>query len=143
MPAYLKLGDLKGDVQDARYKGWIAIESVNLGSDPPGGTASGGRGKQFHPRVTIVMRTGSLSPALFLLTAQGQPIKPVAVIIDNGQPGGAFGLQMENVFMTSYQTGSGSKGDGVPMDSFTLEASSLTQVTGAALGSLTNPSGHP
>jgi type VI secretion system secreted protein Hcp len=141
MPAYLKLGDIKGDVQDARYKDWIAIESMQFGTNSlrPTGLGNGrereGRDKQFFRDISISMRSSSVSPKLMEATAKGRTFAPVIIVLDDGQPDGARGFKLENVMISSYQVG-GSKGGDVPMDAFTLNTTSITVVTGAELKAL-------
>lgn len=141
MPVYLKLGDIKGDAQDARYKGWIRLESVNFGSglrmtNPGAGTSRGEREREpVFSSVGATITSGSISIALFGAAARGKSLGKAVIVFDDGRPGDPRGFEMENTLISSYNIGSTSAGQ-VPMDAFSLDGSNLRTLTGAELKAL-------
>jgi type VI protein secretion system component Hcp len=141
MPAYLKLGDIKGNVQDARYKGWIAAESVQLPQNAAATGMSGSRGKQFHSDVTVTMASRSPNPVILRAALEGGHFSPTIIVFDHRGADGAMGLKLEDVMISGHQFSSG-QGDR-PTESMTLNFSSMTFVTGAELKALIDSSASP
>ena len=138
MPIYLKLGDFKGDVQDARYKGWIQLESANLGKGLPvtgrtGGTGgTGGSGTSIQEPVIVTMLSGSITVKLVQLAGQGKAIPEAVIVLDHGDKG-TLTITMKDVFITNYQFGAAGGGGSLPTDTFTLAPLSITFEHGPAL----------
>ncbi len=146
MPAYLKLENLSGDVKDARYRGWIELESVNFGPPNAGRASSRATNREVKSSTTstvlATIRAGGVTVDLLQATVEGTPLGKAIIVLDNGQPGGTRGFVMENALLSSYQLG-GSRGDALPMVSFSLDGFDLTLLTEAQLSEILKPAASP
>jgi type VI secretion system secreted protein Hcp len=77
--AYLQLGDIKGESQDDKHKGWIEVQGVHWGVSQPRATAvstAGGHtsGKADVHEVVFDKLADIASPVLFQTCAMGKTI---------------------------------------------------------------------
>jgi type VI secretion system secreted protein Hcp len=145
MPAYLKIGDIKGEVQDARYKGWIALESVSFGSNRPQGRVSGTE-RVFHfvSDIGITMMSGKPTAKMVQAATEGRHLGDVIIVLDGGgDPERDYALVLKDVVITSYQSGPPGQGSTLPIDSFSLNATKVTYVYGAEVKSLQEKTPEP
>lgn len=122
--AYLKIDGIEGESRDDKHRNQIEIESFSWGESNFASAASGGGGaagkvtmNDFH----FVMKVSKASPKLFLACATGEHFPEAVLSISKA---GAEQIdylywKLSDCLVTSYQT-SGSSGDIVPTDSFSL-----------------------
>ena len=99
MPAYMKLGDIKGESQDARYPGWIEIQSWSN----PGAVLRGGP----TDNLDVSKSTDAASPDILRAATAGKPFPEVLLVYEHAEPGKSTGLRLINVFVTGYSVSSG------------------------------------
>ena len=122
---FLKVGDLKGESEDAEFKEHIQIESFSFGetqSGTQGFGGGGGAGKVQMQDFHFVMKLNSASPFLFDACAQGEHFKKATLHCRKAGKGQQVFLiwEMEDVLVSSYQTGGSGGGDIVPIDQVSL-----------------------
>jgi type VI secretion system secreted protein Hcp len=105
---------------------WIEVDSFSWGESHTGsssGGAGGGAGKVQMQDFVITKRLDKASPKLMEACASGQHLPAVQLDMvakdGNGKQQQYMIVKMENVLISSYQTG-GSSGDTVPMESISL-----------------------
>ncbi|MEW6604192.1 MAG: type VI secretion system tube protein Hcp [Thermoproteota archaeon] len=124
---YLKIDGIEGESTDARHMGEIEVLSwswgeANAGVASRAGGGGGGVGKvnmqDFH--FTAVM--SKASPKLFEACAAGQHIKEAVLIARKagGDQQEYLKITLNDVLISSYQTGGSSGDGGIPVDSFSL-----------------------
>ena len=140
---FLKLEGIEGEAQDARHKGEIEIISFNFGVTQSGGTASGGgtgAGKVVFSDTHFSMSASKASPKLMLACATGQHISSATFFIH--RPGGDtnvyYKVVLQDVLVTSYQSGGSESGDIVPTDQFSLNFGQIKFEYTARDGSVTS-----
>ena len=140
-PAYMKLGDIKGEATDKDHKDWIIIDSMSspvsaaelresptrqsTGRDVASGQASGKReaasglptGKRQHKPFVVTKSVDKASPKLAELCAKGEVIPKVEI------GDGATTYKLHDVIITSV-TPSNSSGS-VPMETLSLNYSKI------------------
>jgi type VI secretion system secreted protein Hcp len=122
---FLNLSGIKGEAQDAVYKGWIDIYSWSFGATQSGsgGHIGGGSGagKVNMHDITVSKRTDTSSCDLFLKCANGKHYDEVDIVSRKAgeKPLEFLKIKMTQVLVTSYQLG-GSHGDDTPTESITL-----------------------
>ena len=127
---FLKIQEAPGESQADGHKGEIDIESFSWGETQQGTGAMGGGGgagkaqaQDFH----FVSKMSKASPVLFIHCATGQHFK-TAVLTARKAGGGQqeyLKITMEEVLVSSYQTGGSAQGDIVPTDQFSLNFAKL------------------
>lgn len=129
--AYLKLGDLNGESTDARFKGWIPVESFSLGQSNAGGGGSGGvqQNSTYLTEITVTKNSDRTSADLMKAIAMGQHFDH-AILCIMGMPGGTVGsaLLMESVLIAGLNF-SGGGGGSRPMESLLLNFRTMTRGT--------------
>lgn len=127
MPAYMKLGDIKGESQDARYPGWLVISSWSSSqsrgqiSSVPGGYAD---------YLAVTKGTDSASPFIFMAANAGTHFKEVVLVQESATPGKSFGIRLRDGFISSYSV---SSGGAQPMESLSLNFKSMEYLQEADL----------
>src|SRR5262249_48173153 len=125
---FLILDGIKGETEDAKMKpkGAIDVESWSWGENQTGTHAAGGGGgdgkvamQPFH----FVMSVSKTSPELILACAEGRHIKSAGLICRKcGKDQQEFySIKMEDILVSSYQTGGSSHSDLVPSDQISLD----------------------
>jgi type VI secretion system secreted protein Hcp len=121
---FLKLQGIDGESTDDRHKGTIEIMSFSWGMSQQGSTnggGGGGAGKVVFQDLHMSTKVSKASPKLMLACATGQHIPEVVFFVH--RPGGDtqdyIKVTLEDVLVSSYQT-SGSAGDSIPTDQFSL-----------------------
>ena len=122
---FLNLSGIKGEAQDAVYKGWIDIYSWSFGATQggSGGHVGGGSGagKVNMHDITVTKRTDTSSADLFLKCANGKHYDEATIVSRKAgeKPLEFLKIKLTQVLVTSYQLG-GSHGDDTPTESITL-----------------------
>jgi type VI secretion system secreted protein Hcp len=115
---FLKLDGISGAVTDKQHKDDIEISSFsfgvsNAGTQSSGGGGGAGAGKVSFQSFKIVKNVDKSSPLLLQALSTGKHIK-LAELIFARKAGGTqrdyLYLKLDNVMVSSYQTGGSSKG---------------------------------
>jgi type VI secretion system secreted protein Hcp len=120
---FLMLDGIKGESSDDKHKGEIDIESFSWGLAQTGSGSRGtgsGTGKVDISDITIQKLVDKSSPTLQLSCANGKHITKGKITVRKAgeNPLEYFTIDLESVFISSYQIG-GSNG-GVPSESIAL-----------------------
>lgn len=124
--SFLKLGDIKGEANDAKHKGEIEVYSFHWGvtNTGMGGHGSGGGSGKCHvAEFVITKKVDCASPVLFLNCATGLHIKEGTFVVRK-----AGGTQLEylkikltDVLVSSVRPGGSAHGaDDVPLEEVSL-----------------------
>ena len=127
---FLKLDQIDGESQDAKYSKWIQIESWSFGATQGGSFAYGGGGgagkvqmQDFH----FVMKLNRATPKLLELCAIGKHL-PFAHLICRKAGGNQeefLKIKFSDCLVSSYQTGGSGGADVIPMDQISLNFSKI------------------
>jgi type VI secretion system secreted protein Hcp len=123
---FLKLeGNFEGESQDSKHKGEIDIESWSWGATQAGthgGGGGGGAGKVVMQDFHFVMKVNKVSPKLMLACSDGEHIKKATLTCRKaGKDAQEFlKVTMEDLLVSSYQTGGSGHSDIVPTDQISL-----------------------
>jgi type VI secretion system secreted protein Hcp len=122
---FAKIGDIKGESLDDKHKDEIDVMSFSWGLTQTGSISAGGGGgagkaqfQDFH----FTSNTSKASPKLFLACATGEHIKEATITVRKAGGRGQqefLVIKMNDVLVSSYQTGGSSGGD-VPTDQLSL-----------------------
>ena len=119
---FLLIEGIDGESTDREHRGELEIESFSWGATNSGTSTGGGGGagkvqlQDFH----FVVKHTSASPQLFLACATGEHLrKAVLTVRKAGSRDDFYVIQMEDLLVSSFQTG-GSSGADVPMDQVSL-----------------------
>jgi type VI secretion system secreted protein Hcp len=115
---FLKIGDIKGESQDAKHKDEIVVASWTWGLAQSGTTLSGagaGAGKVLLQALVFTHAIDKASPNLMKACAKGQHIRDATLSVHKGggQPQDYLIIKMTDVLVNAVQTGmqSGQTGD--------------------------------
>jgi type VI secretion system secreted protein Hcp len=126
---FLKIGDVKGESKDDKYKDWIQVESVsygivNHGSHGVGG--GGGTGKADFQDIHITKAVDKATADLSMHCATGEHFKDAQIIFrksgDGGKPLDYLKIKLTEVSVTSIQS-SGGGGNNIVHESLSLNFS--------------------
>ena len=122
---FLKIGDIKGESTDDKHKDEIEVMSYSWGLSQSGTLAFGGgagAGKVQFQDFHFTSSLSKASPLLFLGCATGEHIKDAVLTARrSGEERQEFlVIKMNDILISSYQTGGSSGSDAVPTDSFSL-----------------------
>jgi type VI secretion system secreted protein Hcp len=117
---FIKFDGIKGESTDAKHKDEVDVESWSWGETHvagPGG-GGGGAGKVSMQDFHFVMRLNSASIGLMKACATGQHIKGATLSARKAgkEQQEYLVIKMDDVLITSYQTGASEGGDIVPTD---------------------------
>jgi type VI secretion system secreted protein Hcp len=116
---FLKIDGIDGDSSAHKHKGEIELLSFSWGitnktSSTGGG---GGAGKPVVQDFVIVKSMGASSPQLMEKCCSGQHIPSVSLTLSSKESKQDYlKIKLEDVLISSYQTGGGGAGGSVPMD---------------------------
>ena len=122
---FLKIDGIDGESRDDKHKNEIEIESWSWGATQTGTLAAGGGGgagkvqfQDFH-FTTLISKA---SPSLFLRCATGEHIKSATLTARKSgeNPQEFMHIKMEDVLISSYQTGGSSGSSIVPTDQVSM-----------------------
>ncbi len=129
MPAaYLKLGDLKGESSDARFKGWIPVESYSIDQIRGVGGGGGGSQQSFSKAgdMSVTKLHDRTSPDLMNAASKGLHFDH-AILCRMGMPEGMVGsaFLMDSIIISgiSFQSDTGAMR---PMESLSLNFRTMT-----------------
>ena len=136
MPYYMKFEGIEGPVK-GKYKGWIELESCQLGThrhltDPTGrGTNRDADSPQLS-EIVITKLQDAASTGLYLGSLWGEGKKVTIVFVhDNDVP--YLTLELENTLISNfYVSGHGGDGQNKPLETVSLNFSAITYNTKAA-----------
>jgi len=127
---FLKIDDIKGESLDDKHKDEIQLESWSWGETQGGAHSSGGGGgggkvvmQDFH----FVQKANKASPFLFVNCAAGQHIKKA--VLTCRKAGGTqqdfLIITMEDLLVSSFQTGGSAAGESIPTEQVSLNFSKI------------------
>ena len=121
----LEIDGIKGESNDDKHKGTIEIDSFSWGETNTGAHASGsggGAGKVSFQDIHFTTGVNKSSPLLALACATGQHIKKATLFVrkQGGEQQDYYTLTMEDLLVSSYQSGGSSHGSSIPTDQFSL-----------------------
>ena len=124
---FIKIGDIKGESQDDKYKGsdgWINIMSFSWGISNSSDTHTGGGGgvgKASFSDLSVMKSVDLASPKLALLCANGKHIADSFLVVrkQGEKPLEYYKIKMSEGLISSFQH-SGSDGGGLPTESISL-----------------------
>ena len=127
MPAFINLGDIKGEATDDKHKDWIIIQSMSspiYRSIPEGAKdAQRTKGETTLGDIVVVRELDKSSTKLQEACANGTFFKKVDVhfffILGNSQEP-YLKYELENVIVSSYSFHGNSAGDPLPSEEITL-----------------------
>lgn len=130
--AYLKLGELNGESTDARYKGWIPVESFSFDQAQRGGAGSGHGDSARGTDISVTKFTDRTSTDIMKAVTMGLHFDH-AIICMMGKPEGMVGsaILMDDVYITGVQFSGGAGGESKPMESVSLNFTKITMGTAA------------
>lgn len=121
----LEIDGIKGESQDSKHKETIEVESFSWGVSNAGSHAAGtggGAGKASFQDIHFTSTVGKASPNLALSCASGKHIsKAVLYVRKQGETQqDYYVVTMEDLLVSSYQSGDAAGGGSVPTDQFSL-----------------------
>ena len=117
--AYLQIGDIKGESQDDKHKGWIEVKNVSWGVTQPRATSvstAGGHtsGRADVHEVSFDKLADIASPVLFQTCAAGKTIPKAKFEFFRADGDGSrvkyFEIELENVMLSNVLPNSGDGG---------------------------------
>lgn len=128
---FLKIEGIPGESTDKKHAGEIDVESWSWGESNTGTAAfggGGGAGKVSMQDFHFVTRLSKASPVLFLNCATGKHLKEATLTCRKAGGGQQefLTVKMEDVLISSYQTGGSGQSDIVPMDQVSLNFAKIT-----------------
>ncbi|HEY5313171.1 MAG TPA: type VI secretion system tube protein Hcp [Pirellulales bacterium] len=122
---FLKIDGIDGESKDDAHQGEIDVQSWSWGetqSGTFGGGGGGGAGKVSMQDFHFVMTMNKASTKLFLASATGQHIDSAVLTCRKAgtDPQEFLTITMEDVLVSSYQTGGSASGSLVPTDQISL-----------------------
>lgn len=125
---FLRIKDIKGESKDAKHKDEIDILSFNFGvsnGTTPGSGGGGGEGagRAMFDVFHFTMKVNQASPKLFLAVAQGKHIPEALLTVrrtSNKEQQEYLMWKLQDVIVSSYQTGGHVQNDPIPTESFSL-----------------------
>jgi len=121
----LEIDGIKGESQDSKHKDTIEIESFSWGASNSGSHASGGgggAGKASFQDLRFTANVSKASPTLMLKCATGEHIKKAVLHVRKQGKGQQefYTITLEDLLVSSYQSGDSTGGNPVPTDQFSL-----------------------
>lgn len=119
LDAYLLIGDIKGESQDEKHKGWVEVTNVSWGVTQPRATSvstAGGHtsGRADVHEVSFDKLADLASPVLFQTCAAGKTIPKAKLEFFRADGDGTrvkyFEIELDNVMISSVHPNSGDGG---------------------------------
>lgn len=113
---FLKLDDVDGESQHKGHEKWIEVYSWSWGITNPA------RGRTLVEDLRIVKRTDIASPFLLDGACAGEHFKKAVLVVSKAEEGQEefYKVTLEDVLITSYQTGGSSVGDAVAAENLSM-----------------------
>jgi type VI secretion system secreted protein Hcp len=128
-PAYMKLGDIKGEATDTDHKDWILIESWSWGESNPGYVGVPTSEKANFQDLSVTKRVDKATPKLMLACASGQQITSGTLVFTTRAPGTDnepyLKYELKDVLISSFQHGGGAADGSLPTESVSLNFSKI------------------
>ncbi|TCR64329.1 type VI secretion system tube protein Hcp [Bosea sp. BK604] len=121
----LEIDGIEGESNDSKHKNTIEIQSFSWGASNPGSAAAGGgggAGKVSFQDLHFTSSVNKSSPKLMLHAANGKHLKKAVLFVrkHGGKQEEFYTITLEDLIVSSYQSG-GSEGSGaLPVDQFSL-----------------------
>jgi type VI secretion system secreted protein Hcp len=121
----LEIDGIKGESHDSKHKDTIEIESFSWGASHPGSFSSGGgggTGKVSFQDLHFVTPVNKASPLVAKACATGQHIKKAVLFVRKagGKQEEFYKVTIEDILVSSYQSGGHGGSGQVPTDQFSL-----------------------
>lgn len=121
----LEIDGIKGESGDSKHPGTIEINSFSWGATNSGshsGGGGGGAGKVHFQDVHFTTHVNIASPKLLLACASGQHIKKAVLYVrkQGKDQHDYYKVTLEDLLVSSYQSGGHEGGDSRPTDQFSL-----------------------
>jgi type VI secretion system secreted protein Hcp len=121
----LEIDGIKGESKDSKHKETIEVDSFSWGVNNAGSHASGaggGAGKASFQDMHFTATVGKASPNLALSCAQGKHIKKAVLFVRKagGDQKDYYVITLEDLLVSSYQSGDAAGGSSIPTDQFSL-----------------------
>ncbi|HEV7326441.1 MAG TPA: type VI secretion system tube protein Hcp [Bosea sp. (in: a-proteobacteria)] len=141
----LEIDGIKGESNDAKHKETIEIESFSWGVSNSGSHAAGsggGAGKASFQDLHCTANVNKASAVLMLKCATGDHIKKAVLFVrkQGKEQQEFYTITLEDLLVSSYQSGDATGGNPVPTDQFSLNFAKIKfeykpQKTDGSLGS--------
>jgi type VI secretion system secreted protein Hcp len=121
----LEIEGIKGESADHKHAGTIEVESFSWGESNQGSMAAGGgggAGKVVFQDLHLTSRVNKASPLLAKACASGQHIKKAILFVrkSGGDQQDYYKLTLEDILVSSYQSGGSSGANALPTDQYSL-----------------------
>ncbi|KUL96386.1 Hcp1 family type VI secretion system effector [Bosea sp. WAO] len=121
----LEIEGIKGESHDSKHKETIEIESFSWGASNSGthsAGSGGGAGKVSFQDLHCTANVNKASPVLMLSCASGKHIKKAVLFVrKQGKDQQEFyTVTLQDLLVSSYQSGDSTGGNPVPTDQFSL-----------------------
>ena len=141
----LEIDGIKGESKDSKHKDTIEVDSFSWGISNAGSHASnagGGAGKASFQDLHCTANVNKASATLMLKCANGEHIKKAVLFVrkQGKQQQEFYTVTLEDLLVSSYQSGDSTGGNPVPTDQFSLNFAKIKfeykpQNTDGSLGS--------
>lgn len=122
--AYLKLGDIKGEVVEANHLDWSSAEAVSLRVSRQAVTDAAGTSTRTTSEFVVSKALDRGSPTLLERLATGKPLPLVEVhltrIAADGSRQVYLKYELKNVLISSYSVGADGDSTTTPMEQLSL-----------------------
>ncbi len=121
----LEIDGIKGESKDSKHKDTIEVDSFSWGVSNAGSHASnagGGAGKASFQDIHFTSSVGKASTNLALFCATGKHIKKAVLFVrkQGDKQQDYYTLTLEDLLVSSYQSGDAAGGSSIPTDQFSL-----------------------
>jgi len=130
-PAFMKLGDIKGEATDSDHKDWIIIESMSHGAvrevDPATGTPGAVKARPFKVTKELDKASPKIMEALVVGGATGAVDVDIEFTRDTlTVPVVYLRYKLRDVIVSSWDTSETASGATVPTEELTLNYQEIT-----------------
>lgn len=128
-PAFMKLGDIKGEATDADHKDWIIIESLSHGAERETDPSTGTLGVPKPKPLKVIKRLDKASPKIMEALITGGTPYLVDVEFTRDTPAGPvvyLRYQLKDVIVTSWDTSGSASTATVPTEELILYFQEIT-----------------
>ena len=124
---FLKISGIDGESNSHKHKDEIELFSWSWGLSQTLSGGGGGAGKVQAGDFTVVKFVDKASPLLMEACCTGKHIPDVTLTLSNkGSQQDFYKIKLEDVLISSYQTGGGSTGGAVPTDQVSFNFSRMS-----------------
>ncbi len=121
----LEIDGIKGESKDKKHQDTIEVDSFSWGvsnAGSHGSNAGGGAGKASFQDIHFTSQVGKASTLLALSCASGKHIKKAVLYVrkQGETQQDYYTLTLEDLLVSSYQSGDHAGGSSIPTDQFSL-----------------------